>query len=260
MDLSQSILLLTGAGSGVGRAIALEFARNGAQVVCVGRRQERLDQTVSLIRQEGGSALALAADVTDPHQVDEMVERTIRQFGRIDILYNNAGSFATLGAVWESDVQQWWHDVTVNLRGTMLCCHAVLPHMLSANKGLVINMTGGSRIPGGTGYSCSKVAVERFTELLAKELERKNSAVIAVLMGPGFVHTEMTDLQVTSPQGRYWLPSSQEAITSGRARPPEDCARKSVELVRLARASFNGRTFGAATDFQKEIEGGKGES
>ncbi len=254
MEIQNATLLLTGAGSGVGRAIALEFARHGANVVCVGRRKERLDETVALIQKEGGTGLALAADVTDQQQVERVVAQTLQQFGKIDILYNNAGSFQTLGAVWEVDPDQWWKDVTINLRGTMLCCHAVLPHMIARDSGLVINMSGGNQIPGGTGYSCSKVAVIRLTELLARELQRKGSKVLAVIMGPGFVRTEMTELQLTSDEGRYWLPSSQEAIDTGRARPPEDCARKSIELVQLVRPAFNGQSFGVGTDFQKIIK------
>jgi NAD(P)-dependent dehydrogenase (short-subunit alcohol dehydrogenase family) len=252
MEIKESTVIVTGAGSGVGRAIALEFGRKGANVVCVGRRWERLDETIVLIEKEGGTGAAIAADVTDQHQVEAMAAEAIKKFGRIDVLFNNAGSFNALGALWEVDPQTWWNDVTVNVRGTMLCCRAVLPHMIARDNGLVINMSGGNQIPGGTGYSCSKVAVIRLTELLARELERKGSKVLAVIMGPGFVRTEMTELQITTEEGRYWLPSSAESLAQGKDRPPEDCAKKTMELVRLARPSFNGKTFGAGTDFQKE--------
>jgi NAD(P)-dependent dehydrogenase (short-subunit alcohol dehydrogenase family) len=254
MEIKQAVVIVTGAGSGVGRALALEFARNQAKVVCVGRRKERLDETVQSIEAEGGIGLAVAADVTDRKQVDQMAQRALQEYGQIDILFNNAGSFAALGALWEVDPDQWWNDVTVNVLGSMLCCRAVLPHMIGRNSGIVINLAGGNQIPGGTGYSCSKVAVVRMTELLARELERKESAVLAVVMGPGFVRTEMTELQITSEEGRYWLPSSADAIARGQDRPPDDCARTTMELVRLARPSFNGKTFGAGTDFKKVIE------
>jgi NAD(P)-dependent dehydrogenase (short-subunit alcohol dehydrogenase family) len=254
MEIKNSTVIVTGAGGGVGRAIALEFGRNGAAVVCVGRRRERLDETVALIEKEGGTGAAIPADITDQQQVDRMVAGAIKRFGRIDVLFNNAGSFQTLGALWEVDPDQWWNDVTVNVRGTMLCCRAVLPHMIGRDSGLVINMSGGNQIPGGTGYSCSKVAVIRMTELLARELQRKGSNVLAVIMGPGFVRTEMTDLQIMTEEGRYWLPSSSDAIAQGKDRPPEDCARKTMELVRLARPAFNGKTFGVGTDFQEVIK------
>lgn len=260
MDLQNSVIIVTGAGSGVGRALATAFAAEGARVVCVGRRLDRVQETVSHIRTCGGTAHALSVDVTDEDQVQCMVQETLDLWGSIDVLFNNAGSFNTLGAVWEVDPDAWWHDVTVNLRGTMLCCHAVLPHMLARNCGIVINMSGGNQIPGGTGYSCAKVAVARFTELLAKELKREGSGVFAFLMGPGFVRTEMTELQLTTPEGRKWLPSSQEAIDQGRDRPPEDCARAAVALLRVACPELSGGTFGPDTDFAaalREAAGGR---
>ena len=241
--------IVTGAGSGVGRALALEFARQGARVVCAARRAPRIQETVAAIEAAGGAALAVQTDVTDTVQVQRMVHQSLDVFGQIDVLFNNAGSFGALGAVWEVDPDSWWHDVTVNLRGTMLCCHAVLPHMLERGSGILINMSGGNQIPGGTGYSCSKVGVVRFTELLARELEQQGSPVMAFIMGPGFVRTEMTEIQIDTPEGRKWLPSSKEAVEQGRDRPPEDCARAAVELIRVACPELSGGSFGPDTDF-----------
>ena len=241
--------IVTGAGSGVGRALALEFARQGARVVCAARRAPRIQETVAAIEAAGGAALAVQTDVTDTVQVQRMVHQSLDVFGQIDVLFNNAGSFGALGAVWEVDPDSWWHDVTVNLRGTMLCCHAVLPHMLERGSGILINMSGGNQIPGGTGYSCSKVGVVRFTELLARELKQQGSPVMAFIMGPGFVRTEMTEIQIDTPEGRKWLPSSKEAVEQGRDRPPEDCARAAVELIRVACPELSGGSFGPDTDF-----------
>jgi len=253
MDLSNKVVIVTGAGSGIGRALALEFGRNGARVVCVARGNDRIRETAAAIEEAGGTALTVQADVTHMAQVENMVSQTIDAFGQINVIFNNAGSFASLGAVWEVDPDQWWHDVTVNLRGTMLCCRAVLPHMLERDSGILINMAGGNQIPGGTGYSCSKVAVARFTELLARELQHEEAAVLAFVMGPGFVHTEMTDLQIRTPDGQKWLPSSKTAIEQGRDRPPEDCARATMELVRVACPKLSGGTFGPDTDFEKAL-------
>jgi len=245
--------IVTGAGSGVGRALALEFARQGARVVCAARRAPRIQETVAAIEAAGGAALAVQTDVTDTVQVQRMVHQSLDVFGQIDVLFNNAGSFGALGAVWEVDPDSWWHDVTVNLRGTMLCCHAVLPHMLERGSGILINMSGGNQIPGGTGYSCSKVGVVRFTELLARELKQQGSPVMAFIMGPGFVRTEMTEIQIDTPEGRKWLPSSKEAVEQGRDRPPEDCARAAVELIRVACPELSGGSFGPDTDFDKVL-------
>jgi len=250
MELKDQVAIVTGAGRGVGRALALEFARQGMHVVCAARRGNEIQETVKLI---GAEALAIPTDVTDRAQVQSMVNKTIEAFGRIDVLFNNAGSFSALGPVWEVDADIWWQDVTVNLRGSMLCARAVLPHMIRQNGGVVINMAGGNQIPGGTGYSCSKWALPRLTELLAKELEHEGHDVFVFTMGPGFVHTEMTQLQIDSPEGRKWLPSSKDAIRKGANRPPEDCAKAAVQLLRLACRELNGQAFGVETDWY-EVE------
>lgn len=126
--------------------------------------------------------------------------------------------------------------------------------MIARDRGVVINMTGGSRIPGGTGYSVSKTAEVRFTELLAGELLHEGSSVLAFVMGPGFVRTEMTETQIRTPEGRKWLPSSREAVEQGRDRPPEDCARASLELIRAACPELGGRTFNPDTDFDRLLK------
>lgn len=257
MNLEDSVIIVTGAGSGVGRALALEFAAQGARVVCAARNMERLQETVKCIEAAGGAALAVATDVTDRVQVKHMVAQSLDAFGQIDVLFNNAGSFRAIGSVWEVDPELWWQDVTVNLRGTMLCCHAVLPHMIKRGSGIIINMHGGDRIPGGTGYSASKIGVARFTELLAKELEQVNVPVLTFLMGPGFVRTEMTELQIQTPTGQKWLPSSKEAIDQGKDRPPEDCARAAVKLIQAACPELNGSSFGPDTDFDKALREGR---
>ena len=129
MYLKNKVVIVTGAGSGVGRALALEFGGVGARVVCVARRAERIQETAATIAADGGVALVVQADVTNIVQVEQMVSQTLDAFCQIDVLFNNAGSFGAIGAVWEVDPELWWHDVTVNLRGIMLCCRSVLPHM-----------------------------------------------------------------------------------------------------------------------------------
>ncbi len=118
-------------------------------------------------------------------------------------------------------------------------------------------MTGGNQIPGGTGYSCSKVGVIRLTELLTKELRHEGSSVLAFNLGPGFVRTEMTQLQVDTPAGLKWLPSSKDAFDKGQDRPPQDCARAAVALIRVACPELSGGTFRPDTDFDKALRDAK---
>jgi NAD(P)-dependent dehydrogenase (short-subunit alcohol dehydrogenase family) len=253
MQLANSVVIVTGAGSGIGRAIALELGRHKARVVCAGRRADRLEQTVDEIVSAGGEALPITADIVDDASAKALIDRTIATFGRVDVLMNNAGSFQTIGAVWEIDPDQWWHDVAVNLRGTMLCCHHAIPHMIRQGSGIVINMRGGDRIAGGTGYSCAKVAVERFTELLARELEMKQTNVLCFSVGPGFVLTEMTDPQVTTDAGRFWLPGANKAVETGRNRSPEDCARVVAALIEHADPVIHGKGFGPDSDIAAAV-------
>ena len=243
MDLKDKVTIITGAGRGIGRALAIEFARNGSSVVCCARSEEDIQETASIIIKENGQCLPIQTDVTDRHQVNKMVEQTIKHFGHIDILFNNAARIPVINGLWEVDPDLWWDEVTVNLRGPMLCSHAVLPHMMDQNHGIIINMEGGSNIPGRTSYCCSKVALNRLTVLLAKELETTGSSVIVFGMGPGLVKTKRTLLEAESSEGIKWNPDTKKQFDSGNDRPPEDCAKATIKLINSASPELNGQIF-----------------
>ena len=175
MELSEKIAVITGAGSGIGQAVALEFSRARAKIVCCGRRESKLLETSSLIQEVGGEALVVPTDVTQKDQVDSMVTRTLEHFGRIDVLLNNAGSFSIMGGLWEVDADLWWKDVETILRGTMLCCQAAGKEMAKAKKGNIINISSISgyivnRPQHQTSYNTAKAAVAHFTKSLAMEM------------------------------------------------------------------------------------------
>ncbi|MFC1608006.1 SDR family NAD(P)-dependent oxidoreductase [Candidatus Latescibacterota bacterium] len=243
MNIHDRVAIITGAGRGIGRALAIEFARNGASVVCCARTEKDIHETAAIIEKENGVCLPIQTDVSDIDQVHRMVAQAIQQFGRIDVLFNNAARIPVINGLWEVDPDLWWEELTVDLRGPMLCCNAVLPHMMKRNEGVIINMSGGSNIPGRTSYCCSKVALIRMTELLARELEIVGSNVVAFCMGPGLVKTKRTLHEAQSPEGIQWNPATKKAFEDGDDRPPEDCAQATIKILNKSGAELNGKIF-----------------
>lgn len=250
MELEGRTVIVTGAGGGIGRALAIEFGRNGAQVVCCARRKSRLEETVELIEREGGVGLAIPTDITKRSQVQQMVEASLERFGSIDVLFNNAGSFQSIAGVYEVDPEMWWHDVTVNLYGSLLLIREVLPHMMSRNEGIIINMNGGRPV-GGTGYACGKAGLMELTRILAEELRMMKSSVMVFSAGPGLVRTEMTELQANTAAGRRWIPSTKEAFDAGEVRRPEEIARATIKMIKVATPESSGKSYGPDTDFSR---------
>lgn len=250
MDLAKSTAIITGAGSGIGRALAIEFARNGAAVVCCGRRSAPLHETVAQIEGAGGRALAVPTDITQRGQVRSLVDAALGRFGAIDVLFNNAGSFQSIAGVHEVEPDLWWQDVTINLYGSLLMIREVLPHMMGRDRGIIINMNGGRPV-GGTGYACGKAGLMELTRILAEELKLAKSSVIVLGAGPGLVRTDMTELQASTESGRRWIPSTKECFEAGKLRKPEEIARTTVRMVGLAKPEWSGKSYGPDTDFSK---------
>jgi NAD(P)-dependent dehydrogenase (short-subunit alcohol dehydrogenase family) len=255
MDIQGWTAVVTGAGSGIGRELAREFARHQANVVCAGRRLPPLEETVALIEGEGGHASIVQADVSLWDDVQRLVEQTISRYGQIDLLFNNAGSFQCVGPVWEADPEAWWQDVTTNLLGTMMCCRAVLPHMIERDQGVVFNMDGGGGTPGpcigGSGYGASKAAIVRFTEGLAGELERIGSSVLAFSMNPGFVRSPMTEYLIDTPYKAKWQSHVVDLMDSEEEVPPDACAKAAMQLLEIASPALNGRAFSPHVDYDQ---------
>ncbi len=252
-ELTGNVAVVTGAGSGIGRAIAVAFAGAGIKVALGGRRRDKLDETASLIRQKGGESLITPVDVTDPILVSAMVDRVLDRYGQIDVLCNNAGLMSDIGPLWDVDLERWWAAVEVNLRGTMICTNAVLPHMMERDSGIIINMSGGgstSPLPGVSGYGCSKAAVLRLTDTLAAELAKVGSAVKVYAVDPGFNPTEMTYGVAQHENAREWTPFVHQRLSTGEGHQPEECANMSLELVRLAPDVLCGRTIIVGDDIQ----------
>ncbi len=247
-ELSHKTIFLTGAGSGIGRALARVLASRGAHLVCCARRAELLDETVALIEQDGGSAIAAPADITDAAQVKRAVQIARERFGSIDVLFNNAGRFEAFGAAHEVDAADWWRDVTVNLLGSFHTMQAILPEMIARDSGIIINMDGGRPV-GGSGYASGKAGLMELTRITNEELRQMNSRVCIYGAGPGLVKTEMTQLQTENETARRWIPSTSESFASGDLRAPEEIANATLKLLQVAAPQNSGRHFNPDTDF-----------
>ena len=169
MRLKGKSSLVTGAGSGIGRAIALTFAREGSSVVAADVNMDGAAETVREIQAEGGTAIGVAADVSASADVEHMVSAAIDRFQRLDILSNNAGVGSTEPAA-ETPDEVWDRVFAVNSRGTFLCCKHVLPHMLRSGSGVIVNMAAVAGLIGvknRTAYCASKGAVISLTRSIA---------------------------------------------------------------------------------------------
>lgn len=221
-----TVVLITGATSGIGRETALAFAQAGARLTVSGRRQERLHDLVREIEAGGGEALAVAVDVSDPEQVEWLVKRTLDRYGRIDTLINNAGVGSAAPFI-DQSLDDFRRLMEINFWGVVHGCKAAVPSMRrQPNGGLIVNVAsilGKRGVPFETAYCASKFAVAGFSEALRTELMSAKIDVTTVF--PGLVETEIfaTAANLTGLTMPDWLPKM----------PTRDLARLLVQNARL---------------------------
>ena len=247
MQLEGRVALITGAGRGIGRAIALAYAKEGAQLALAARTLVELEETALQAERLGAATCVIPTDVTDKAQVDQMVERTLDRFSTLDILVNNAGIIGPIGGLAQNDVGEWTYTIQVNVIGVFLCCRAALPVMVSQNRGKIINMSGGVG-RNMSAYSVSKIAVVNLTEMLSLELEGKNIQVNAV--APGSIHTRMWEetRDAAAALGDAELLAWGDRVLSGGGASMERAADLAVFLGSDASGGLSGRLIQSVTD------------
>ncbi len=226
MELIGKIALVTGAAQGIGRAIALLLAEQGADVIVSDINLEKARETALEIEARGRRALAIQANVAIPAEVEQMVETIIEQFGRIDILVNNAG-ITRDRLILRMTEEDWDVVLDVNLKGTFNCTKAALRHMTKQRSGKIVNIasvSGEMGNPGQANYAASKAGVIGFTKTIAREFAARGINVNAI--APGFIQTAMTD--ALPEKVRETL---KQMIPMERLGQPEDVAHAVLFLV-----------------------------
>jgi NAD(P)-dependent dehydrogenase (short-subunit alcohol dehydrogenase family) len=191
-SLDGQVAMITGGGTGIGRGIALVFAREGARVVLSGRRAEPLAETLATIREQGGDGLAVTADGSKEADVDRLVKTTLDTYGTVDILVNN-GAIGRLGYMHEHSIQDWDDIMRINLRGPFLLSRAVLPTMRERECGHIVMMSSDISLthkPGVGAYAVAKHALNAMAEIMQQE--NQDFGIHIEVVCPGFVVTDMS--------------------------------------------------------------------
>ncbi len=223
MRFKDKSVLVTGAGRGIGKAIALAYAREGAHVAINAAHATTAEAAAEEARQFGGKVIAIEADVRDEEQVNTMVDRVVKEFGRLDILVNNAGVSQPLMPLVEQHTEDFERTVDINLKGTYLCARAAAKGMIDQGSGVMVNIasiTAHTGPPMRTAYASSKAAVVNLTMALAVELAKHGIRVNSV--SPGYVLTDL--VQNFLDQGKVNADAVNKRTPLGRMSSPEDIA------------------------------------
>lgn len=193
-DLLGKTAVVTGSSMGIGKEIALRLAKDGSDVVIVDIEKELAEDVSEEIRSMGRKSLSFEVDVTRWDQVQAMVDGVLSRLNRLDILVNNAGIVGPVAPVWQYRLEDWDRVMEINMKGTFLCCKAVIPSMLDQKTGRIVNIasiSGKEGNPRMSAYSSSKAAVIAFTKALAKEVAQEN--IIVNCIAPALIETRMLD-------------------------------------------------------------------
>lgn len=244
--LQGQVAIITGGSRGIGVAAASLLAAAGAAVVITARSSDQLTSSESELQASGAQAIGVAADVSDLEAVEEVVESALDQFGRVDILVNNAAIVWPLEEIAETDPEEWAYSIQVNLLGCFYTAQNVLPLMLEQGSGRILNISSGaavSPIPGASAYCVAKAGLDMLTRVLAAEVD--GTGVTANALYPGMVDTEMqSDIRsVDTSESRLDFSSWHDAYARGNLTSPEQVAKMIYWLAGPWSRGHNGEIF-----------------
>ena len=241
--LENKVAIITGAGRGLGRVFALRFAEEGAKLLLPDISLERAEDAAKEIRAKGGEAVAMETDISDENATKKMVEKVMQQYGKVDILLNNAAIYYGIEAKpWDTwTVEEWDRIFAVNVRGTWLCCKAIAPLMIKASRGKIINIASNvAKVPAAQlflPYSCSKGAIYTLTHALARALGPSGINVNAI--APGYVASEASLAQRDSEK-IFEIATSEQSIQ--KRLQPADLVGTAVFLASADSDFITGQT------------------
>ncbi len=247
MELQDKIAVVTGGGRGIGRAIALAYAREGADLVLASRSEEALKETQGMVKALGRKALVVPTDIRQETHVRNLAAQAVSAFGRIDILVNNSGIGGPSAHLWEISPADWEETFAVNVTGTYLCCRAFLPGMIERRSGCIViigSMTGKRPLFGRTPYAASKTALIGLARTLAWEVGQYGIRVNVI--SPGGVEGERIEwvIRKQAEARGISVDEARQQLTSssplGRLVPASDVAAAAVFLASARAASITG--------------------
>ncbi|MBZ6076748.1 SDR family oxidoreductase [Microvirga puerhi] len=238
MELAGKVALITGAGSGLGKAAALRLAKEGAAIGALSRTESEVKRTVEEIDRNGGKALALVADISDEAAMQRAVDTLVSTYGRLDIVFANAGINGVWAPIDDLTPAEWDRTVNINLRGTYLTLHYTIPHLKKAGEGaiLITSSINGTRTftsAGATAYSATKAAQLAMAQMLALELAKHRIRVNAIC--PGKIETNIPDNTTFRNTEEAMVPAAYPAgdipLTGGAAGTSDEVAELVLFLV-----------------------------
>lgn len=246
MRLAGKTALITGAGSGIGKATALLFAKEGAQIAALERDEKDLRKTVEEIKQAGGNAVAVVADISNPEEMRRALEKTIESFARLDIVFANAGINGVWAPIDELEPDEWDKTIETNLRGTFLTAKYAIPHLRKQGGSFIITSSiNGTRVfsnAGATAYSCTKAAQVAFAKMAALELAKHRIRVNVIC--PGAIETNIEEStekrNIEKASEPVEFPEGTTPLTDGKPGTAEQVAELVLFLASDAASHITG--------------------